>query len=127
MEWRLFVRGLVTVFVVGIALSRPALAQITTGTVAGTVKDEQGLPVPGASVTLVSEARGTRMAPVVTGTTGEFVVPNVTPDTYTVEVTLEGFHPVRRAGIAVSGADRVNIGAQTLTVGSASETVTVTA
>ena len=127
MEWRLFARGLVAVFVVAIALSRPALAQITTGTVAGTLKDEQGLPVPGATVTLVSEARGTKMAPVFTGTTGDFVVPNLTPDTYTVEVTLEGFHPVHRTGIVVSGADRVNIGALALTVGSASETVTVTA
>src|SRR6266850_1484117 len=127
MDWRLLVRRLVTVFVVGIALSRPALAQITTGTVAGTVKDEQGLSVPGATVTLVSEARGTKMAPVFTGATGDFVVPNLTPDTYTVEVTLEGFHPVRRARIVVSGGDRVNIGALTLAVGSASETVTVTA
>src|SRR5207253_2484095 len=90
-------------------------------TVAGTVKDEQGLPVPGATVTLVSEARGTRMVPVFTGTTGDFVVPNLTPDTYTVEITLEGFHPVRRAGIAVSGADRVNIGALTLTVDAVQE------
>ncbi len=127
MEWRLFARRLVTVFIVGIALSSSALAQITTGTVAGTVKDQQGLPVPGASVTLVSEARGTRMAAVFTGATGDFVVVNVTPDTYTIDVALEGFHPVRRAGIVVGGADRVNIGALTLTVGSASETVTVTA
>src|SRR4029077_16045376 len=104
MEWRLFARGLVTVFVVGIALSRPASAQITTGTVAGTVKDQQGLPVPGATVTMVSEARGTRMAPVFTGTTGDFVVPNLTPDTYTIEVTLEGFQAVRRAGLVVGGA-----------------------
>ena len=104
MESRPFVRGLVTVVLVGIALSRPASAQITTGTASGTVKDEQGLPVPGATVTLVSEARGTKMAPVFTGTTGDFVVPNLTPDTYTVEVALEGFHPVRRAGIVVSGA-----------------------
>ena len=45
----------------------------------------------------------------------------------TIDVTLEGFHSVRRAGIVVGGADRVNIGALTVTVGSASETVTVTA
>jgi len=50
---RLFVRGLVTVVIlVGIALSRPASGQITTETASGTVKDEQGLPVPGATVTL---------------------------------------------------------------------------
>src|SRR5712691_11173273 len=118
MEWRLFARGLVAVFVVAIALSRPALAQITTGTVAGTLKDEQGLPVPGATVTLVSEARGTKMAPVFTGTTGDFVVPNPTPDTSTVEVTLEGFHAVRRRGVGLIAGVLGDIGALTLTVGS---------
>src|SRR5436309_8219804 len=124
MKWRAFV---VTGCVVGRALSRAVSAQITTGTVAGTIKDEQGLAVPGVTVTLISEARGTKMAPVFTGTTGDFVVPNLTPDTYTIDVALEGFHPVRCAGIVVGGAARVNIGALTLTVGSASETVTVTA
>src|SRR5262245_12908573 len=127
MSWRLFVRGLVTVFVVGFTLARPALAQITTGTVTGTVKDEQGLAVPGATVTLVSEARGTRMAPVFTSATGEFVIPNVTADTYTLEISLEGFRAVHRPGVIVSGGDRVALGAATLTVGAASETVTVTA
>jgi len=37
------------------------------------------------------------------------VFPNVTPDTYTVEITLEAFKTVRRAGIVVSGGDRVGI------------------
>ena len=37
----------------------PAAAQITTGTVTGTVKDSQGGVIPGATVVLISEARGT--------------------------------------------------------------------
>ena len=41
----------------------PALAQVNTGTVLGTVKDAQGGVIPGATVTLISEARGTRSAP----------------------------------------------------------------
>ena len=41
----------------------PALAQITTGTVAGTVKDAQGGVVPGATVVLISETKGTKSAP----------------------------------------------------------------
>jgi hypothetical protein len=40
---------------------------------------------------------------------------------HSLEVALEGFHPVRRAGLVVGGGDRVNIGALTLAVGSASE------
>lgn len=47
----------------------PARAQITTGSVAGTVRDAQGGVIPGATVTLVREDQGTRSAPVVTSAT----------------------------------------------------------
>ena len=36
-----------------------AFAQITTGIVSGSVKDAQGGVIPGATVTLISETRGT--------------------------------------------------------------------
>jgi len=91
------------------------------------VKDDQGLRVPGATVILISEARGTRTAPVVTNTTGDFVIPNVTADTYTVEVSMPSFKTLRRPGVAVSGADRVSVGELTIAIGGTSETVTVTA
>ena len=87
-----------------------ASAQITTGTVSGTVKDPQGGVVPGATVTLTSETKGTKLAPVVTGTSGDYVIPNITPDTYTVEVTMDGFKTLRRQGVQVSGGDRVALG-----------------
>jgi hypothetical protein len=102
-------------------------AQITTGTVAGSVKDSQGGVIPGATVVLISEARGTRSVPAVTNATGDFVFPNTTPDTYTVEVTMSGFRTLRRAGVAVSGGERVSIPALTIEPGGASETVNVTA
>ena len=41
----------------------PAVAQITTGTVTGTIKDTTGGVIPGATVVLISEARGTRSVP----------------------------------------------------------------
>ena len=96
MKWSGYARAAAAALVLGALVAGPASAQITTGTVAGSVKDDQGLAVPGASVTLISEARGTRMAPVVTSGTGDFVVPNVTPDTYTVEVAMPGFTSTRR-------------------------------
>ncbi|PYQ89670.1 MAG: hypothetical protein DMG03_02070, partial [Acidobacteria bacterium] len=58
-----------------------ALAQITTGTVTGNVKDPSGAVIPGATVVLISETRGTKSAPAVTNETGDYVFPNVTADT----------------------------------------------
>src|SRR5438128_3618170 len=103
----------------------PLLAQITTGTVSGNVKDAQGGVIPGATVVLISETRGTKSAPAVTNETGTYVFPNVTADTYTVEITLEAFKTVKRAGIAVSGGDRVGIPPLTLEAGALAETITV--
>src|SRR5437773_3937096 len=110
-----------------ILASSPALAQITTGTVSGNVKDAQGGVIPGATVVLISETRGTKSAPALTNETGNFVFPNVTPDTYTVEVTLEGFKTARRTSVAVSGGDRVGVQALTLEAGALAETVNVIA
>jgi hypothetical protein len=103
-----------------------ATAQITTGTVLGNVKDSTGGVVPGATVVLISEARGTKSVPAVTNASGDYVFPNVTGDVYTVEVTMDGFKTVKRTGIQVSGADRVTVPALTLEPGGAAETVNVT-
>src|SRR5471030_319441 len=89
--------------------SSPVLAQITTGTVSGNVKDAQGGVIPGATVVLISETRGTKSAPTVTNEAGNYVFPNVAPDTYTVEVSLEAFKTTKRTGIGVSGGDRVGV------------------
>src|SRR5438067_8730368 len=110
-----------------LAAAGPASAKITTGTVSGTIKDSQGGVIPGATVVLISETRATKSAPAVTDEFGNYVFPNVTPDTYTVEVTMEGFKTVKRTGIAVSGADRVGVPPLTLEPGALAETVTVVA
>src|ERR1043166_8823579 len=100
-------------------------AQILTGTVSGTVKDAPGGVIPGATVVLTSETRGTKSTPVVTNATGDFVVANVVADTYTVEVTMPSFKTLQRKGIAVSAGARVSTGALTIEVGGTQETVEV--
>ncbi|MFO7302578.1 MAG: carboxypeptidase-like regulatory domain-containing protein [Acidobacteriota bacterium] len=105
----------------------PVSAQITTGTVAGTVVDSSGGVIPGATVVLISEARGTTSAPVYTGGDGSYTFANVAPDTYTVEVTMPGFRTLRRTGIAVSGGDRVVVPQLVIEPGGAEETINVTA
>jgi hypothetical protein len=120
-------RSMVCACLVALVVSAvPAVAQITTGNVHGTVKDSTGGVVPGATVVLISEARGTKSVPAVTNAAGDFVFPNITPDTYTVEVTMDGFRTVRRSNIQVTGGDRVTVPALTLEPGGAAETVNVT-
>ena len=63
------------VAVVALLLAQLASAQVTTGTVAGTVKDAQGGVMPGATLILVSESRGTKSSPVIANETGDFVFP----------------------------------------------------
>jgi hypothetical protein len=105
-------------------LAGSAFAQ-TTATLVGTVKDPQGGIIPGATVTLVSESRGTSQDAQTTNT-GDFVFPNIAGDTYTVKVTMDGFKTLERRNIAVSPGDRVVVGTLTIEVGALAETVTVT-
>jgi hypothetical protein len=85
------------------AIAFPASAQVTTtGSVAGTVKDVQSGVIPGATVTLISDTRGTKSDPVVTGATGDFVFVNVAADTYTIQVEMPAFKTLKRSGVSVS-------------------------
>ena len=107
------------------AATVPATAQVTTGTILGTVTDQQGGAIPGATVTLVSESQGTKSTPVVTSTTGDFLFANVRPDTYTVDITMPAFKTLKRSGISVSPGTRVALGTLVLDVGGTTEVVDV--
>ena len=96
----------VIVLVFGFAGS--AAAQ-STATVAGTVKDSQGGIIPGATVTLISESRGTT-SETQSSPTGDFVFTNVPADTYTIRVAMDGFKTTERKGVAVNIGDRVAVG-----------------
>ena len=100
-------------------------AQITTGSLTGTVKDAQGGVIPGATVTLVNEGQGTRSAPVVSNETGDFIFANVSSGTYTVEVEVPSFKTLNRSGIAVSAGERVSVGVLTLELGGTQEIINV--
>jgi hypothetical protein len=105
----------------------PALAQITTGTVFGTVKDAQGAIIPGASVTLISETRGTQLSDVVTNASGDFTFVNVPADRYTLQVSMSGFKTTKRSGVSVSPGDRLSVGSVAIEVGGLTDTVVVKA
>jgi hypothetical protein len=102
-----------------------ASAQITTGSIAGTVKDPQGGVIPGATVVLISESQNTKSAPVVTNAAGDFLFVNAKADTYTVEITMSSFKTVHKTGVRVGAAERVSVGTLTIEPGGVAETVVV--
>jgi hypothetical protein len=102
----------------------PAFAQ-ATATVAGSVRDTGGGGIPGATITLISETRGTTFE-TQSGATGDFVLTNLPGDTYTIRVAMDGFKTTERKGVAASPGDRVAVGSMTVEVGALAETVVVT-
>ncbi len=68
-------------------LPAAAAAQAVTGTISGTIADQQGQVIPGATVTIVNEATNdARVA--VSDERGNFQVTNLQPGLYTVRVAL---------------------------------------
>jgi hypothetical protein len=114
------VLGLALLAAVGFA---PTLrAQVTaTGNIYGTVKDESGAVLPGATATLTG-AFGTRST--TSGTNGDFRFVNVDHGTHQLRVALTGFTGVSRPVTVVSGQN-AELGFS-LKVASVEETVTVT-
>ncbi len=113
------------VCVVLAALSTPAVAQVLYGSIVGTVTDEAGLAVPGATVTVTHlETNQARETP--TNETGNYTFPNVAAGTYRVDVTLPGFQSFRAQDIAVRLNTAVRVDAR-LAVGSIQESVLVSA
>ncbi|MEO7189471.1 MAG: carboxypeptidase-like regulatory domain-containing protein [Vicinamibacterales bacterium] len=110
-----------------LALAHTAGAQVTTGSISGTVKDAQGGAIPGATVILVSDTRGTKSVPVVSNGAGDFVFPNVTADKYTVQIEMPSFKTTKRAGVVVNAQSRISLGTITLDVGGTAEVVDVKA
>ena len=108
-----------------LTLAHPASAQGVTGTVSGVVKDSEGGVIPGATVTLISDSKGTQSAPVVTSATGDFVFPNIAADTYTLRVEMPSFKTLNRSGVKVSPGSTLALGALTIDIGTKSEVVNV--
>jgi hypothetical protein len=99
-------------------------AQLTSGSVVGSVRDISGGVIPGATVTLVSATKGTTIE-TTTNENGDFTFPNALGDTYTVRVTMDGFKTIERPNIPLSPGDRVVVPTLTIEVGGHSEIITV--
>jgi Carboxypeptidase regulatory-like domain len=102
-----------------------ALAQSTTGTVMGTVKDTSGAAVSGAMVKLLNT--GTNAArSTVASDMGSFQFPNLDVGTYQLEISAAGFEPLKVSSFDLGARETKRVDAD-LKVASQTTTVDVEA
>jgi hypothetical protein len=102
-----------------------AMAQRTTASISGTILDSSGASISNAEVIVVETATGTSTRNA-SDSRGSYVLSNLTPGQYKLQVQAPGFRSFFQDGIVltVDQAASLNV---TMVPGSASESVTVTA
>ncbi|MBW8863002.1 MAG: TonB-dependent receptor, partial [Acidobacteria bacterium] len=115
-------RILTVVALLTLALSRVAFAQVDRATITGTVTDSGGAVIPGATVTITNLATNVTITQPTTET-GSYLLVNLIPGKYQVEVELTGFKRVSQV-VTLEVGQRARVDAR-LEVGTLSETVTV--
>ena len=103
--------------------SLPLFAQTYTGRILGTVTDQTGAALAGASVVITDMQRGITRT-LTTDQAGEYVAPDLSPGVYKIRAEAKGFKAVERLNIPLEVAKDVRIDL-TLQPGQVSETVIV--
>ncbi len=106
-------------------LARPVMAQVSSGSILGTVHDTTGQVVPAATVTITDQGKGTSTT-LQTDATGSYVASFLIPGTYEISVDLQGFKKYLRRGVVLQVNQRARVDI-TLEIGTLTETTTVEA
>src|SRR5215469_13800807 len=107
-----------------LCIAAPALSQVNLGRIDGTVTDQTGGAIVGASVTVTDVARGVTRS-LTTDSAGAYSAPNLTPGTYTIHVAFSGFKAVDRQDVLVQVGEDIRVDVA-LQPGEQTQTVTVT-
>jgi hypothetical protein len=105
-------------------LSVPAMSQSTAGRVLGTVTDQSGASVAGATVVITDIERGSSRT-LTTDASGDYVAADLIPGTYKIHAEAKGFKSSERPSVTVEVATDIRADF-TLQPGNVSEVVTVT-
>jgi hypothetical protein len=122
-------RGRTAVRVLGgifaaLLLCIPAFSQGSNGRILGTVTDQSGGVVAGATVTVIDTERGITRT-LTTDDAGAYNAPNLTPGNYTVRAEAKGFKRIERQGVVIEVGHEVRVDL-TVQPGEQNQTVTVT-
>ena len=103
----------------------PAWAQLSTAELNGRVTDSSGAVLPGVTVTATQTATGLERTAVTDGE-GVYLLTNLPPGPYRLEVSLQGFRSYVQTGLVLTVGATPTVNAA-LELGSLEETVTVEA
>ena len=103
--------------------SQPAAAQITSGTILGTVTDTSGSVLPGAVVTVVNLDQGLHRE-MATDAQGDYFFPDLPLGNYRLTVQAKAFETFAREGLELHVQDKLRVDLS-MRVGNMAETVTV--
>jgi hypothetical protein len=104
--------------------SLPAFSQGETGRILGSVHDQSGGAISGASVTVTDVQRGIARA-LTTDDAGEYAAPNLVPGSYTVHAEYKGFKAAERQNLLLEVGKELRVDL-TLQPGEQTQTITVT-
>ncbi len=104
----------------------PGFGQNISGSLSGTVQDTAGAMFAGAQIKLSNQATGF-LRTAKTNHEGFFSFPDLTPGTYNLEVSGEGFKHYRQEEIAINSSDSRSVGTIKMELGAVTESVTVNA
>jgi Carboxypeptidase regulatory-like domain/TonB dependent receptor len=104
--------------------SLPLFSQGSNGRILGTVADQTGGVISGATVTIIDKDRGVART-LTTDDAGEYNAPQLVPSTYIVRAEAKGFKKLERQNIVLEVGKEVRVDL-TVQPGEQTQTVTVT-
>src|ERR1700693_4671833 len=122
-KWKFASAFFILAFAMSFLNSAPLFAQGTAGRIVGTVTDQSGGAIAGATVTVTDVERNVPRT-LTTDQSGEYSAPNLLPGNYKVRAEAKGFKAFERSGVIleVNGEVRVDLVMQP---GEVSQTITV--
>jgi outer membrane receptor protein involved in Fe transport len=102
----------------------PLFSQGNLGRITGTITDQSGGVIAGATVTVKDVERGVSRT-LTTGDSGEYNAPNLLPGTYAVRAEAKGFKSVNRENILLEVGKEIRVDLP-LQPGEVSQTITIT-
>src|SRR5207249_1569837 len=111
------------IFALALIVSDPAAAQVDTGTISGTVRDQSAAVIPSAKVMLTNEATSFTLSTATSGD-GSYIFTPLKIGNYAVVVEAPGFQKTSHPHIAVDVQQQVVVDI-TLVPGAVTETVEV--